>query len=60
MGEIQKVVDHMNPEEALDEIALVAKKLFLLAGLDARTRFISNPVKEEELEEIKRKLLTWG
>jgi hypothetical protein len=52
MGEIQRVVDHMNPEEALDELALVAKKLFLLAGQEARTRFIGNLVKRSEDDKV--------
>lgn len=52
MGQIQKVADQMNPEEALDEIALVAKKLFLLAGPEARTRFIGNLVKESEDDRV--------
>jgi hypothetical protein len=42
----------MNPEEALDEIALVAKKLFLFAGPGARTRFIGNLVKESEDDKV--------
>jgi len=52
MGEIQKMVDYMNPEEALDEIALVAKKLFLIAASESRTRFIGNLVKESEDDKV--------
>ncbi len=52
MGEIQKVVDHMNPEEALDEIAIVAKRLFLLAGSEARARFIESLVKRSEDDKV--------
>jgi len=44
MNEIQRVVDHMDPEEALSEISRVVKKLFLLAGNEARSRFIANIV----------------
>jgi hypothetical protein len=45
MGEIQRVVDHMDPEAALDEIASVVRKLFLLAEGEARSRFIGNLLK---------------
>jgi hypothetical protein len=52
VGEIQRVVDHLDPEEALDEIATVVKKLFLLAGVEARSRFMDNLVKRSKDDKL--------
>ena len=52
MGEIQRVVDQMDPEEALNQISRVVKKLFLLAGVEARSRFIGNLVRRSEDDKV--------
>jgi hypothetical protein len=41
MGEIQQLVDRMDPEEAISEIAVVVKRLFPLLGEEARIDFLA-------------------
>lgn len=42
MGDILKIVDHMDPEEALTEIGDALNKLFSVMDGDASTRFLMN------------------
>ncbi len=44
MSDIQKIVDQMDPEKALDELSTITRKLFLVAGTEARNRFVANMV----------------
>ena len=40
MGEVLRIVDRMDPEEALDEISKVLKVLFSALGEEARSQFL--------------------
>ncbi len=44
MSKIQKIIDQMDPEDALAELSSTIRKLFLLAGADARSRFITSMI----------------
>jgi hypothetical protein len=46
MGEIQQLVDRMDPEEAISEIAAVVKRLFQLLGEKARIDFVASIIDE--------------
>jgi hypothetical protein len=41
-NKIQKILDAMDPEEALAALALAAKKLFPLLGEESRRQFLLN------------------
>lgn len=42
MSEIQKIIDEMDPEEALAQLSEIIPKLFLVSGDEARNGFIAN------------------
>lgn len=44
MSDLKRILDQMDPEEALAEISDVVRRFFLLARTDARRRFIANMV----------------
>ena len=44
MSDIEKIIDRMDPEEALAEMSTVIRKLFLAAGIETRNRFVAGIV----------------
>jgi dsRNA-specific ribonuclease len=52
MGEIQKMIDHLEPGDAAAEIAEALKKLFPLLDEEDRTQFVMNLVGESSGDKI--------
>ncbi len=52
MEEVMKVVERLDPEEALAEIAKALKKLFLVLDEEARTRFLLDLVGESQGDKV--------
>lgn len=44
MSDIQETIDGMDPEEALAKLSTIIPKLFLLAGAEARNRFVASMI----------------
>jgi hypothetical protein len=49
---IQQIVDDMSPQKALIEIAMVAKKLFVLLDKKARLDFVMNLVGDAGTDKV--------
>ena len=52
MDEIMKMVERMDPEEALAEMAKALKRLFLVLDEEARTRFLLDLVGESQGDKV--------
>lgn len=52
MGEIQKIVEGMDPKEAAGELAEALKKLFLILDEQERTDVVMNLVGESEGDKL--------
>jgi len=52
MGQILKMIDQTDPEQALAEIAKAINALFLVLDDDARTRFLLDLVGESKGDKV--------
>jgi len=49
---LQKIVDKLEPEEALDEMAVIIKKLFPLLEEKARLDFVMNLIGDDDTDKV--------
>jgi hypothetical protein len=52
MGQIQKMIDQMDPKQALMEIANAVKALFLVLDKESSTQFLLNLVGESKGDKV--------
>ena len=52
MGEIEKIVDRMNPAAAVTEIAVVLRKLLPVLGEEARAGFVADLLGEPGYDKV--------